>query len=269
MIKQKINLSGVNETMLVPVYARALESQKRNPAFYDQAAIHIIHSLDYDFQKHGKSKMNMWGCAARTIIFDREVSAYIKKHPNCSVVNMACGLDDRFTRVDNGKIKWYNIDFENVIHIRKTIFPKHNRVTDLSGSVLDDFWIQKIENKSNVLIIAEGVLMYLKENQVQNLFKTVSTSFEHCTVTCELMSNWMVKNQKKHDTIKKTTAVFQWGIEITEDFTKLCPMYKMVGDFNLTDTMKRFSPIFLSLIAPFLRPKNNRIGCFKKITEPL
>lgn len=264
IMKQKINLSGVNESMLVPVYARALESRKKNHAFYDKTAIAVIDSLDYDFKKHGKSKMNMWGCAARTIIFDREVSEYIQKHPNCSIVNMACGLDDRFSRVDNGTIEWYNIDFQNVMKIREKIIPLNDRVINISSSVLDFTWIEKIKNKENVLVIAEGLLMYLKENEVQNLFKKVSTSFKNCTLLCELMSTWMVNNQQIHDTIKKTTAVFQWGIGSTEDFTKLCPMYKMTGDFNLTDTMKRFSPIFISLISPKLRPKNNRIGRFEK-----
>lgn len=265
MKKEKVNLSGVNETMLVPVYARALESKKRNPAFYDKMAINIIDYLDYDFEKHGKSKMNMWGCAARTVILDREVSAYIKKHPNCSVVNMACGLDDRFNRVDNDRIEWYNIDFENVMNIRTNIFPKNDRVTDISGSVLENSWIEKVKNKDNVLIVAEGLLMYLEESDVKKLFETVAASFKNCTIICELMSKCMVKNQKKHDTIKKTNAVFKWGIKNTEDFTKLCSMYKMIGDFNLTDTMKRFSPIFITLISPMLRPNNNRIGCFKKL----
>ncbi|WP_032078261.1 class I SAM-dependent methyltransferase [Clostridium drakei] len=266
MTKSKINLSGVNETMLVPVYARALESKKKKPAFYDETAINIINSLDYDFKKHGKSKLNMWGCSARTIILDREVSSYIKKHPNCSVINMACGLDARFNRVDNGKIQWYNIDFENVMNIRKTIFPKNDRVTNVSSSILENSWIEKVKNKDNVLVIAEGLLMYLEENEVKRLFETVSVSFKHCAVLCELMSKWMVKNQKIHDTIKKTTAVFRWGVDTTDDFIKLCPMYKILGDFNLTDTMKRFSPIFLSLIAPKLRPKNNRIGYFEKLS---
>lgn len=265
MIKQKINLSGVNETMLVPLYARSLESKKNNPAFYDEAAIKIVDALDYDFKQHGKSKMNMWGCAARTIIFDREVSDYIKKHPNCSIVNMACGLDDRFTRVDNGKIEWYNIDFESVMDIRKKIFLPHDRVVNISGSVFETSWIERLNNKNDVLIIAEGLLMYLDEKEIQSLFKTIHSSFNNCTLLCELMTNWLVKNQKMHDTIKKTTAVFQWGIDNTEDFTKLCPMYKMVGDFNLTTVMKKFSPIFITLISPFFSPKNNRIGRFEKI----
>ena len=251
MIKEKINLSGVNETMLVPVYARALESQKKNPTFFDEAAIKIINSLDYDFKQHGKNKMNMWGCAARTIILDRETAAYIEKHPNCSVVNIACGLDARFYRIDNGKIHWYNIDF-------------HDRVTNISSSALDFSWLEKVQNKDNVLIIAEGVLMYLKESEVKSLFETISASFNHCAILCELMSKWMVKNQKMHDTIKKTNAVFQWGVNNSEDFTNLCPMYKMLRDYNLTDTMKQFSPIFMSLMSLMMRSKNNRISYFEK-----
>lgn len=267
MLKEKINLSGVNETMLVPVYARALESKKRKPAFYDETAVRVVDSLDYDFQKHGKSKMNMWGCAARTIIFDREVSTYIQAHPNCSIINMACGLDDRFRRVDNGTIEWYNIDFKDVMEIREKIIPANCRVFNISSSVLNFTWLEKIKNKEDVLVIAEGLLMYLKEEDVQTLFEKISASFKHCTLLLELMSKWMVENQKMHDTIKKTTAVFVWGIKVTEDFTKLCPMYKMTGDFNLTDIMKRFSPIFISLISPKLRSGNNRIGRFEKITS--
>ena len=30
-MKEEINLTGVNETMLVPLYARAIESKKNNP----------------------------------------------------------------------------------------------------------------------------------------------------------------------------------------------------------------------------------------------
>lgn len=266
MTKEKINLSGVNETMLVPLYARALESRKKKPAFYDETAVRTVEALDYDFTKHGKSKMNMWGCAARTIIFDREVSSYIKDHPNCSVINLACGLDDRFNRVDNGTILWYNLDFENVIMIREKIVPARERVQNISTSVLDFAWIDQITNKEEVLIIAEGLLMYLQEKEVQTLFEKISSAFKSCTLLLELMSTWMVKNQKIHDTVKLTTAVFTWGVEASEDFTRLCPMYKMTGEFNLTDTMKRFSPIFISLISPMLRSCNNRIGCFEKIS---
>ncbi|MCQ2971667.1 Leucine carboxyl methyltransferase [Methanobrevibacter gottschalkii] len=267
-MKEKVNLSGVSETMLVPLYSRALESNRKNPAFYDKTAIEIVKNLDYNFKerfKESKNKMNFWGCAARTIILDDEVSKYIKNNPECSVVNLACGLDDRFSRVDNGKINWYNIDFENIISLRDKLIDKKDRVTDIPTSALDFCWIDKIENKDNVLIIAEGFLMYLSEEDVKNLFFKISESFGKVELLLELMTHWMVKNQKKHDTVKQTGAVFRWGINETEDFEMICPMFKMTGDYNLTNVMKRYSPIFITIASPFLKPRNNRIGKFEKL----
>ena len=265
MNKEKVEITGVNETMFVPLYARALESKKPNHAFYDETAVRTIDSLDYDFEKHGKNKMNMWGCAARTIIFDDEVEAYIEAHPECSVVNIACGLDDRFSRVDNGKIEWYNIDFEVVMEIRRKIITPCERVTEISGSALDFSWIDKIKNKKNVLVIAEGFLMYLDESEAKQLFDKIAESFENVELIIELMTSWMVKNQKMHDTTKLTNSVFKWGVEETKDFEKLCPAYRFAGERNFTDVMKRFSPLFISIISPVLRKKNNRMGKFIKL----
>lgn len=264
-MKQKIQLTGVNETMLMPLYARALENRRKKPAFVDHTAVRIVESLDYNFKQHGKNKMNVWGCAARTIILDREAAAYIEAHPKCSVINMACGLDDRFGRLDNGSITWYNIDMENVMEIRKSLIPANDRVIEIVSSILDCDWMANVKNKEEVLIIAEGILMYLDETDVIKLFETVADTFKSCTLLIELMSVWMVKHQKMHDTIKITKAEFRFGINHTEDFAGLCPRYQMTGDFNLTPVMKQYSPIFLSIIGTKLAPCNNRIGRFEKI----
>jgi len=267
-MKEKVDLSAVSETMLVPLYARAIESKKNDPDFVDSTAVKIIDSLDYDFKKRFKqstNKMNFWGCSARTIILDRETKEYINNNPDASIINLACGLDDRFTRVDNGRIKWYNIDFENVIKLREKLIEKNERVYNISSSALDFKWIDEIENKENVLIIAEGFLMYLEENEVKSLFNQISQNFKNVEILIELMSMWMVKNQKVHDTTRTTGAVFRWGIENSIDFEKLCSEYKLIEEYNLTNQMKKYSPIFITLISPFLRKRNNRIAKFKKI----
>ncbi len=265
MEKETITLTGVNETLVVPLYARALESRKANPLFYDATALHIIDSLHYDFDKHGKSKMNMWGCAARTVLFDEQAKAHIKAHPNCSVINLACGLDDRFRRVDNGKIQWYNIDFQDVIDLRKKLIAQNDRVTDIACSALDDTWMEQIANKEHALIIAEGFLMYLAESDVKELFDTIAKRFTKTTLLLELMSQWMVEHQKYHDTTQKIDVSFVWGIQQTSDFTRLCPQFKLLGDYNFTDGMKHFAPIRITLISPILRKNNNRLGHFEQI----
>ena len=264
MENKQINLSGVNETMLIPMYARYLESKRKKPDFYDATAIKVVEALDYDFKKHAKNKMNMWGCAARTTILDKQVKKYITEHPTASIINIACGLDDRFTRVDNGIIKWYNIDFVDVMKIRENIIPVHDRVTNIVGSVLDFYWISQIKDKKEVLVIAEGILMYFTEEEVKSLLETIAISFDNCTLICELMSNWMVENQRLHDVTKNTSAVFKWGIKHTEDVTKLCDKFKMTGEYSMTKAMKVYSPVFISLIGPVLSSRNNRIAKFEK-----
>ena len=264
MEKEQITLTGVNETLLVPLYARALESRKPNHLFYDATAVRIIGSTNYDFEKH-KNPMNMWGCAARTVLFDQLAAAHIKAHPDCSVINLACGLDDRFHRVDNGKIHWYNIDLRAVIDLRKKLIGGNDRVTDIACSAFDYSWMDQIANKDHTLIIAEGFLMYATEEQVKDLFCTVAKHFAHTTLLLELMSQWMVNHQKYHDTTQKIDVSFVWGVQESSDFVHLCPQYKITGDYNFTDGMKQFAPIRISLISPFLKKKNNRLARFEQI----
>lgn len=267
-MKEKIDLTAVSETMLVPLYARAIESKKESPEFIDKTAVKIIDNLDYDFKKRFKTstnKMNFWGCSARTVILDKQTKEFINKNPNSTIINLACGLDDRFTRVDNGKIKWYNIDFQDIIDLREKLIDSHERVINIASSALDFQWINQIENKENILIIAEGFLMYLDEKEVEQLFNHIAQNFKNVELLLELMSEWMVNNQKAHDTVRTTGAVFKWGINESKDFEKLCPRYELLNDYNLTDHMKKYSPIFIRLISPFLRSRNNRIAKFKKI----
>ena len=263
MMKDKITLEGVEETMFVPLIARAIESKRKKPAFIDEVAIRVMEELDYDFSKH-KAKMNIWGCATRTVLFDNEVKLFIESNPDCTIINLACGLDNRFSRVDNGRIHWYNIDFDNIINLRKGIFESHERVLDIASSVFDYSWIEQIKNKENVLIIAEGVLMYFTEAQVKELFDTIADSFKNVTLLIEFMSTTVVKNQKMHETTKTTSAHFIWGVSEVREFEVLCPKYSYVLEHNFTDGMKHYSPIFITLISPILRKANNKIGRFVK-----
>ena len=266
-MKEKIDLSAVSETMLVPLYARARESKSKSPEFVDKTAIKVMDNLDYDFKKRFKestNKMNFWGCSARTVILDKKAREYIDKNPNATIINMACGLDDRFSRVDNGQILWYNIDFQNVIDLREKLIEKNPRVINIASSVMDFEWINKIENKDDVLIIAEGFLMYLEKEEVEELFNKISESFHNVELLLEFMSQWMVKNQKVHDTVRTTGAVFKWGVNENNEFEQMCPAYILKEEYNLTDEMKRYSLIFIRIIAPFLRSRNNRIVYFEK-----
>ncbi len=261
-MKVSIQLSGVPETMLIPMYARAIESKKENPAFFDQYAIEMTEKLDYDFTKFEKGKMSLWGCAARTIILDREVKAFIKEHPHCTCINLGCGLDTRFHRVDNGNIQWYNVDFQSIANLRAQLLPVVERETMISYSVLERGWISEIAPNGEVLIIMEGLIMYFSAAEIKVLMGMIHDAFPDCTLLIELLSSFTLKNQKQHDTINKTNAVFQWGVKESKEFELICPYAKLKEEWNYTPVMKRFSPFFITLLSPMLTNVNNRIAKF-------
>lgn len=77
---ETITLSGVPETMLQTVYARAKESRGRG-AIRDLKAEEIIGRLDYDFSLADKDAAMHSGVIARTIVLDRLVGEYLAAHP--------------------------------------------------------------------------------------------------------------------------------------------------------------------------------------------
>ena len=93
-MKEKIKLSGVPETMLQTVYARAKES-RGGGIIHDAKAEEIIEKMDYDFSLADKDTAMHSGVIARTIVLDRLTGAWLQEHPGGTVVNVACGLDTR------------------------------------------------------------------------------------------------------------------------------------------------------------------------------
>ena len=76
---EKIVLSGVPETMLQTVYARAKESRGRG-AIRDKKAEELIDRLDYDFSLADRDAAMHSGVIARTIVLDRLVKEWLAKH---------------------------------------------------------------------------------------------------------------------------------------------------------------------------------------------
>lgn len=124
---EKVNIQGVPETMLQTLFARAAHSQKKEHKFYDKKAIEIVKQLDYDFSKAKKDAAMSSGVIARTILLDRMVGAFLEENPDATVVNIACGLDTRVYRLDNGQVRWYNLDLPEVIEIRRRFLKEQDR----------------------------------------------------------------------------------------------------------------------------------------------
>ena len=110
-------LSGVAETLLIPLYNRAMESQRPDAIMKDEKAVALVTQMSYDFAQVRKVRMSEGNKVARIMLtreIDRYAREFLSRHPEAVVVHIGCGLDSRFERVDNGRVEWYDLDLPDV-----------------------------------------------------------------------------------------------------------------------------------------------------------
>jgi len=175
------NLSDVSETLLIPLYYRAMETQRPDAIIKDEKAVELIKRLSSDgpirynanwLKQTPMSEANKVLRIMLTRKMDRYVRDFLGRHPKAIVVHIGCGLDSRFDRVDNGHVEWYDLDLPDVIKLRrKFIGDEGGRYHLLGCSVLEETWLKTVmvHSGSSFLFLAEGVFMYFEEAQVKSL----------------------------------------------------------------------------------------------------
>jgi O-methyltransferase involved in polyketide biosynthesis len=212
MTKTKVQLGPVQETLLIPLWARAVELQKAAPIIADPKSAEMMATIDYDFGKFAQSGDSQIGCCLRGMMLDTWVMDYLQQQPQGTIVELGAGLNTRFERVDNGQLRWFDLDLPDVMELRQQFFQDSDRRQSITTSALDPDWMAQIPTSPPPLFVAEGVLMYLPEADVKRLFQQLGDRFPGATFIFDSMSPLMVKNQKQHDAMKVMEARFVWGI---------------------------------------------------------
>lgn len=240
-MREKIKLFGVPETMLQTIYARAKESGGRG-AIHDAKAEEIIEKLDYDFSLAEKDTAMCSGVIARTIVLDRLTKAWLGAHPSAVVVNIACGLDTRCYQM-SGYAHWYNLDLPETMAVREKLLPESGTISQIAMSAMDDWGDEIKEQNTPVLIIIEGLTMYLTETDVQHIFAVISHRFEKAAVFAETMNPMIVKRFKEKS-IDASNAKFTWGIKNGEALAELLPDFRFIEEHSLCEGMAVFAPVY-------------------------
>ncbi len=260
MEKIKPDLTGTAETMLQSFYARAKYSCSRGHQFYDAKAVELVERIDYDFSKAEKDSTMGQGVIARTIVFDELVQAFIDKNPECTVVNIACGLDTRFYRMDNGRITWYNLDLPETIRIRDQIYQESGRVVSIGRSALDPKWPEAVTKRGKMLFVIEGLSMYLTTEENAKLLQIIRDNFSDATVMMECLAKKWVNKEHVEKSIQDTGAKFLFGADCFDDLAPVAPGFRKIKDDDITRGM--------TVLYPFLKPFA-WIPYFHKVTQKI
>ena len=265
MMKEKVNVTGVPETMIQTLYARAKESMKPNSTIKDDMAAEIVSQLDYDFSNADKDSAMSSGVIARTIVLDEMVGKYLTKHPKTVVVNIACGMDTRCYRMKGKYLRWYNVDLPETMEVRERFLTEDGPIYQIAKSAMDASYIDDITYEGeDVLVVIEGLSMYLKEADIRQILAIIDQAFPKAMVLIEVMSPFVVKHVKEKS-IEGSNAKFTWGIKNGKLLEQMVPSFTYKKEVSLVEGMKKLMPIYHVIgKIPAVRNISNRIVVMEK-----
>lgn len=218
MDKIRIEKNTVQETLIIPLYARKLCTEQFPELFQDRAAVALIERLDYDFseiEKKLKSQTQAFGaleCAMRQKDLAWEVQDYLDTHPTAAVVNLGCGLDQTGRNCDNGSCLLYNIDFPDVIQIRDELLSAGDREQNIAADLNDFRWFDEIDASGGAVFFAAGVFYYFQTEQVKRLIAAMAEHFPDGRLVFDgagkLAVKLMLKTWIKQADIQNVSAYF-------------------------------------------------------------
>lgn len=172
-------LSPVERTALLTVYARALDSRWQQPILGDTLADDVVGKIDYDFPGLGVQAAVVCQTALRAKMLDDRISDFVGRHPDAVVVDLGAGLDSGFYRVSPPpSVDWYNVDLPGILAVRDEVLPAHPHVHSVPVSLADERWTHGIPGERPTMLVADGVFAFLPEPTIVGLFRTVTAAFD-------------------------------------------------------------------------------------------
>ncbi len=238
--KHQVRLGAVQETLFIPLAARAHETARKHPVLRDPKAAEMVRSIDYDAAKYGRGA---GGSVAvlRTAIIDFWVRGFLAAHPAATVVEIGTGLNTRFERVDNGQVHWFDLDLPDTIDLRRKFFADTGRRRMVAASVLDEGWRPAVaQSRGPYFFAADGVFAYLQEDQVIATLASIAEQFPGALIALDTYPKRTFDQQHRLAAKRGMDARWAWpcddprslerlGLEVMESASITRPPRAMRG----------------------------------------
>jgi O-methyltransferase involved in polyketide biosynthesis len=233
--RQSIQLGRVQETLLVPLYARALDSLKKRPILNDPKAVEMVRSIDWDFRRFNQRRRVVMG-PLRTAMFDEWVKGFLGRHPQGTVVEIGAGLNTRFERLDNGALHWFDLDLPDTVALRRNFFTDSERRVTLAASVLDPGWMAAVrQSPAPYFFVAEAVFIYLTEPEVKAALAQIAANFPSAGIAFDTGTLKALNHENKDHARRNLDARFVWGCEDPREVERWKIGLRLVESRSLVD----------------------------------
>jgi methyltransferase (TIGR00027 family) len=234
--KIRVDLSGAPETMLATLYARALDADADRSILSDTYAKELVQRIDYDWAKTAIKPKNAPSVVIRSAHFDKWARQFLAVHSEATVLHLGCGLDSRAFRLRPGPgVDWYDVDDPEVIALREQFYPPDASYRLLPASVTELDWLSVISADRPVLVLGEGLTMYLTEESGLALLGRVVERFPSGELQFDVFNRFAIRAQKINTVVRRAGARLHWGIDGPDDILRNVPGVRLLAAMSVFD----------------------------------
>lgn len=242
--------NAVSETAIITLKSRVLESQGKEAVIEDTMSKvcydALVRQVDEDTKRRVIDKKTSpvltRHIALRARKYDQYAKDYLHDHPDALIVSLGAGLDTRFWRLGLEPNQYVELDLPDVVEAKKALVGEEITYGIMGQSVLDFTWIEEIRarQKSHILFIAEGLLMYLHEIDVREMISLIAENFDDSSMVLETvnekytrgLNKKMVEMKMKNQLDSDAGSAYNFGLKDGKDIEQFHPKIRLTDEWS-------------------------------------
>jgi O-methyltransferase involved in polyketide biosynthesis len=226
----------LQESLFLTLCGRALDNRSPHPILADKMAEEIVRKLDYDCAKFRLSASPILNIALRAKKLDEVALRFVTSHPDAVALDLGAGLDTRMFRIaPPPTVDWYDVDFPEVIAARRQLIPDRANAHGVGADLTDPDWLDAIPTDRPAVIVADGLLAFLAQEDMISLLNRLTGHFPSGEVAFNGYSRFAIWAAKHyHGTQSVADLIKSPGFDDPREPERWDPRLKLVEQILLT-----------------------------------
>lgn len=272
MSSERVELRREQETTLMTLYLHAQDNASAAPILGDRFAQGVLDRIDYDFDRLKLLRGNQPVIVSRAELIDERVRSLLERTSDAVVLHLGCGLDSRVQRLDPGPgVTWLDVDQQPVIDLRRRFYPDRDGVTTIAASVTDSAWWSDVPVGRPLIVVGEGLLMYLASDGVRTVIDNVMRQPAPArTLIFDTVAPWVRRIARWQPNMRRASTEFHSSTRDLDTAVQRHPDLTLDDDTSLVDAARDAStgPLsaFIALVDAI--PAGHRAMTLQTYTAP-
>ncbi|MFT4452539.1 class I SAM-dependent methyltransferase [Parvimonas sp. G1425] len=215
-------LSGVEDTLYIPLVARIYVSENFPEFFYDKKALSLKQYIPTNLIEKNASEYFHMASVCRQDVIDKKIIKFLEENKNCNIVFLGAGLETAYNRINNKEANFYQVDLPDVIDIRKRVLGNSENEKLISGDMFTLEWIKEIDTNLPTMIAVSGVYQYFYKDKIVDMIKKMKYIFPKGELVFDATNSKGLEVANKY--VKKTgnvNAQMYFSIDNVNEFADI------------------------------------------------